>query len=88
MQQATTSAQPQDSRSFFAQLALLSGLGVLLNQVPLSLFFGVHLLLGSIPAVLMVLLWRSWWSVPMATLASLATISLWGASLRGADLLR
>lgn len=56
MQQATTSAQPQDSRSFFAQLALLSGVGVLLNQVPLSLFFGVHLLVGSIPAVLMVLL--------------------------------
>lgn len=78
MQQATTSPQPHHSRSFFAQLALLSGLGVLLNQVPLSLFFGVHLLLGSIPAVLMVLLWRSWWSVPMATLASLATIPLWG----------
>ncbi len=78
MQQAITSHRPRNSRLFLAQVALLSGVGVLLNQMPLSLFFGVHLLLGSIPAVLTVLIWRSWWSVPMATLASLATVPLWG----------
>ena len=65
------------SQQRLAWLALLSGLGVLLNAFPLPLFYGVHILLGSIPALLALLLWRCWWAVPMATLASLQTIRLW-----------
>ena len=58
-------------------LALLTGLGVLLNTVPVPLFYGVHILLGSMPALLALLLWRTWWAIPMASLAALQTIRLW-----------
>jgi len=58
-------------------LALLSGLGVVLNTVPVPLFYGIHVLLGSLPALLALLLWRTWWAVPMACLAALQTIRLW-----------
>jgi diguanylate cyclase (GGDEF)-like protein len=57
---------------------LLSGAAMLLNTVPLPLYFGIHLLLGSVPPILALLLWRSWWAVPMGTLASLHTWRLWG----------
>ncbi|MFM7314460.1 MAG: GGDEF domain-containing protein [Cyanobium sp.] len=58
-------------------LALLSGLGVLLNAWPVPLYYGVHLLLGSVPATLALLLWRTWWAVPMGLLAALQTWRLW-----------
>ena len=61
-----------------AWLALLAGLGVLLNAWPVQLFYGVHLLLGSVPATLAILLWRTWWAVPMGLLAALQTWRLWG----------
>jgi len=59
-------------------LALLSGLAVLLNSLPVPLYFGVQVLLGSVPPILALLLWRTWWAVPMAFLASLQTWALWG----------
>lgn len=59
-------------------LALLSGLAVLLNTLPVPLYFGVQVLLGSVPPILALLLWRTWWAVPMAALASLQTWTLWG----------
>jgi diguanylate cyclase (GGDEF)-like protein len=59
-------------------LALLSGLAVLLNSLPLPLYFGVQVLLGSVPPILALLLWRTWWAVPMAFLASLQTWAMWG----------
>ncbi len=61
-----------------AWLALLAGLGVLLNAWPLPLFYGVHLLLGSVPATLALLLWRTWWAVPLGLMAGLQTWPLWG----------
>lgn len=59
-------------------LALMSGVGVLLNALPVPLYFGVQVMLGSVPPILALLLWRSWWAVPMTTLASLQTWALWG----------
>jgi diguanylate cyclase (GGDEF)-like protein len=59
-------------------LALLSGLAVLLNSLPVPLYFGVQVLLGSVPPILALLLWRTWWAVPMAFLASLQTWAPWG----------
>jgi diguanylate cyclase (GGDEF)-like protein len=56
----------------------MSALGVLLNTLPVPLYFGVQVLLGSVPPILALLLWRSWWAVPMAVLASLQTWALWG----------
>ena len=34
-----------------AVLALLSGLAVLLNALPIPLFYGIQVLLGSVPAI-------------------------------------
>ena len=59
-------------------LALLTGLAVLLNSLPVPLYFGVQVLLGSVPPILALLLWRTWWAVPMAFLASLQTWTMWG----------
>jgi len=59
-------------------LALMSGLAVLLNALPVPLYFGVQVLLGSAPPILALLLWRSWWAVPMVLLASLQTWTAWG----------
>jgi hypothetical protein len=65
-------------RARLAWLALLSGLAVLLNGWPIPLYYGIQLLLGSVPPILALLLWRSWWAVPMTLLASLQTVRLWG----------
>lgn len=59
-------------------LALLSGLAVLLNALPVPLFFGIHVLLGSVPAIFALLLWPRWWGVAIGLLASLQTWRLWG----------
>ena len=59
-------------------LALLSGLAVLLNALPVPLFYGIHVMLGSVPAVFALLLWPRWWGVAIAILASLQTWPLWG----------
>ena len=59
-------------------LALMTGLAVLVNLMPVPLFYGVHILLGSLPPILALLLWRSRWTVPMAAIAALPTIKLWG----------
>ena len=59
-------------------LGLFTGLAVLLNSWPIPLFYGVHLLLGSVAAILALLLWRSWWAVAIGAIASLQTIALWG----------
>jgi len=59
-------------------LVLMTGLAVLLNTMPVPLYFGVQVLLGSVPPILAVLLWRSWWAVAMGALASLQTWHLWG----------
>ncbi|MEX0589143.1 MAG: GGDEF domain-containing protein [Cyanobium sp.] len=59
-------------------LALLTGLGVLLNLQPLPLFYGIQVLLGSTMPILALLLWRTGWSVAMAAIASLVTLKLWG----------
>jgi diguanylate cyclase (GGDEF)-like protein len=59
-------------------LALLSGLAVLLNTLPVPFFYGIHVLLGSVPAILALLLWRGGWGVAIGVLASLQTWSLWG----------
>ncbi len=59
-------------------LVLMTGLAVLLNALPLPLYFGVQVLLGSVPPILALLLWRSWWAVAMGALASLQTWHLWG----------
>jgi hypothetical protein len=61
-----------------AWLSLMSGAAILLNTLPVPLFFGIQLLLGSVPPILALLLWRTWWAVPMATAASLHTWQLWG----------
>lgn len=59
-------------------LALLSGLAVLLNALPVPLFYGIHVMLGSVPAIFALLLWPRWWGVAIGVLASLQTWSLWG----------
>ncbi len=59
-------------------LLLLTLLAVLGNLAAVPLFFGIHLLLGSIAAVLALLLYRGWWGWLIGTLASLYTVSLWG----------
>lgn len=59
-------------------VAALSGLAVLLNALPLPLLFGIEVLFGSVPAILALLLWRSWWAVGIGVLASLQTWPLWG----------
>ncbi len=61
-----------------AQLALLSGLAVLLNALPVPLFFGIQVMLGSAPAIFALLLWPRWWGVAIGVLASLQTWPLWG----------
>lgn len=68
---------PAIGRTQLPWLALLSGLAVLLNTLPLPLYYGIHMLLGSIPAILVLLLWRSWWGVAIGALASLQTWTLW-----------
>lgn len=60
------------------QMAMLAGIGALLNTQPIPLFYGIHLLLGSIPAVLAVLLWRTPWAILIGAIASLSTWPLWG----------
>jgi hypothetical protein len=57
---------------------LLSGLAVLLNALPVPLFYGIHVMLGSVPAVFALLLWPRWWGVAIGVLASLQTWPLWG----------
>lgn len=69
---------PAIGRTQLPWLALLSGLAVLLNALPLPLYYGIHVLLGSIPAILVLLLWRSWWGIAIGALASLQTWPLWG----------
>jgi diguanylate cyclase (GGDEF)-like protein len=64
--------------STLAQLALLSGLAVLLNALPVPMFYGIHVMLGSVPAIFALLLWQRWWGVAIGVLASLQTWSLWG----------
>ncbi len=59
-------------------LALLSGLAVLLNALPVPLFYGIHVMLGSVPAIFALLLWPRWWGVAIGVLASLQTWPLWG----------
>jgi diguanylate cyclase (GGDEF)-like protein len=51
---------------------------VLLNALPIPLFFGIHVLLGSVPAIFALLLWPRWWGVAIGLLASLQTWPLWG----------
>jgi diguanylate cyclase (GGDEF)-like protein len=71
--------KPTGSRlSTLAQLALLSGLAVLLNALPVPLFFGIQVMLGSAPAIFALLLWPRWWGVAIGVLASLQTWPLWG----------
>jgi len=59
-------------------LALLAGLAVLGNVVAVPLFFSIQILLGSIASTLTLLWLRGWWSVAIASLASLYTWKLWG----------
>lgn len=59
-------------------LSLMTGLAVLLNGLPLPLFYGVQILLGSALAVLALLLWRQGWGVAIGAIASLQTWHLWG----------
>ena len=61
-----------------AVLALLSGLAVLLNALPIPLFYGIQVLLGSVPAIYALLLWPRWWGVGIGLLASLQTWGPWG----------
>ena len=57
-----------------AWLALLAGLGLLLNAWPVQLFYGVHLLLGSVPATLAILV-----NVFTDTRERAAAIGIWSA---------
>lgn len=59
-------------------MALLAGLGLLLNVWPVPLYYGIQLVLGSVPPILALLLWRTWWAVPMGMLPALQTWKLWG----------
>jgi len=76
-QGAAVAGNPSRGRTL-GQLALLSGLAVLLNALPIPLFYGVHVLLGSVPAIFALLLWPRWWGVAIGLLASLQTWTLWG----------
>lgn len=60
-----------------ALLALLAGLAVAGNLINLTLFFGIHVLAGSVFGVLALLLFGHWGLLP-GILASLVTIHLWG----------
>ncbi len=60
-----------------ALLALLAGLAVAGNLINLPLFFGIHVLAGSVFGVLALLLFGHWGLLP-GGLASLVTIRLWG----------
>ena len=78
---AAVPAEPEKAPargSTLAVLALLSGLAVLLNALPIPLFYGIHVLLGSVPAIYALLLWPRWWGVGIGLLASLETWPLWG----------
>ncbi|MFO7629135.1 MAG: diguanylate cyclase [Prochlorococcaceae cyanobacterium] len=57
---------------------LFTALAVVANANPLPLVFGIQLLLGSVFAVLALLLWRGWWGVGIGVVASLYTWKLWG----------
>lgn len=59
-------------------VVLLTVLGLVANAVPVPLFFGVHFIFGSIPAVLALLLWRDWTGLAIGSVASLYTWKLWG----------
>ena len=77
---AAVPAEPEKAPargSTLAVLALLSGLAVLLNALPIPLFYGVHVLLGSVPAIYALLLWPRWWGVGIGLFASLRTWPLW-----------
>lgn len=73
-----TGGQAESRTRTAGLLALLSGLAVLLNALPVPLFYGIHVLLGSVPAIFALLLWRRWWGVGIGVLASLQTWPLWG----------
>ena len=78
---AAVPAEPEKAPargSTLAVLALLSGLAVLLNALPIPLFYGIHVLLGSVPAIYALLLWPRWWGVGIGLLASLQTWGPWG----------
>lgn len=60
-----------------ALLALLAGLAVAGNLLNLPLFFGIHVLAGSVFGVLALLLFGHWGLLP-GVLASLVTVRLWG----------
>lgn len=60
-----------------AWLGLLSGAAILLNSLPVPLFFGIHLLLVSVPPILALLLWRTW-SIVIVTLEM-----VWGDGVAG-----
>ena len=60
-----------------ALLALLAGLAVAGNLINLPLFFGIHVLAGSVFGVLALLIFGHWGLLP-GGLASLVTIRLWG----------
>lgn len=77
--QASPDQSPSPSQpNRLAWLALLSGLAVLLNGLPVPLFYGIHVMLGSVPAIYALLLWPRWWGVAIGVLASLRTWPLWG----------
>jgi len=59
-------------------MGVLTALGFLINLYPVPLFFSVDLLFGSIAPVASILVWGSWWSIPMAAIVSLPTLQLWG----------
>lgn len=61
-----------------ALAALLLVLAFLGNAAALPLFFGIQILLGSIPAVFALLLWRGWWGLAIGVAASTYTWKLWG----------
>jgi len=51
---------------------------VLGNMAAVPLFFGIQILLGSVVPTLTLLCRRGWWSVAIASVASLYTWKLWG----------
>jgi hypothetical protein len=71
--QPAESSSPAHWRRQLPLLALMTGLSVLLNGLPLPLFYGVQILLGSVLPVLALLLWRQWWGVAIGAVASLQT---------------
>jgi diguanylate cyclase (GGDEF)-like protein len=66
------------SRQQALVLALFTGVAIALNFQPLSLFYGIHVLLGSTLPILALLLWRTGWCIPMGCITSLVTWKLWG----------